>query len=182
MDFSHRCISPHFPCWEGTQNQVFCVQFESQPWGEMHNETQKWLVDAFLRSFSYLPNRSQKDFVPLQQQWTPIIVVHIPSHFLYSKATPNLAFYHVHFMRVGFSRNDTMWTIRGSKMLSEVPHIFLIHLRKVMKHFSSNGCLWLQHGIPFPVMIGYTTPNLLLVFCVQFESPPQKKWLVIWIM
>ncbi len=40
---------------------------------------------------------------------------------------------------------------RGSHMLSAAPSIFLMHLRKVMKHSNSNGCLSLQYIIPFPI-------------------------------
>ena len=40
------------------------------------------------------------------------------------------------------------------KVLPEAPLIFPIHLRKDMKHFSSNGCLSLQYSIPFCVLRG----------------------------
>ena len=46
-------------------------------------------------------------------------------------------------------------------MLSEVHPILLIYLRKDTKHFISNGCLSLQHNIPFPVLIWYPKPDIL---------------------
>ncbi len=57
----------------------------------------------------------------------------------------------------------------GMWMLSESAPTFLMHLRKVMDHFISNGCLSLYHSIQFPCKEG--TRNLVL--CVQFEARHQ---------
>ncbi len=45
--------------------------------------------------------------------------------------------------------------------LSESPSIFVMHLRKVMTHLSSNGCLSLQYTIPFPVLRGYPKSSIV---------------------
>ena len=51
-------------------------------------------------------------------------------------------------------------------MLSEGPPILCMHLRKIMKYFSSDGYLSLQYTAPFPVHGGYQN----LEFGVQFDS------------
>ena len=43
--------------------------------------------------------------------------------------------------RVNVVRNGIIQPIIDCQKLSEAPHIYLIHLGKVVNHFSSNGCL-----------------------------------------
>ena len=62
--------------------------------------------------------------------------------------------------------------IIGSKWLVEAPFIFLMHLRSIMRYSSSNGCLFLQCSIPFPVLILYPS----LSFCVQLNSQFWHNW------
>ena len=50
----------------------------------------------------------------------------------------------LHFMwnlGVGFSRNDMIWIIDGLQMLSKALPFTLMHLKKVVKHLSSNTCV-----------------------------------------
>ena len=73
-----------------------------------------------------------------------------------------------------FGRNDMVLTMRGLKLLPVALPIILIHLRKVMKHSSSNVCLCLQHTITSPLLIQcwsicYSAETTLRVFC-------QQKW------
>ena len=44
--------------------------------------------------------------------------------------------------------NDMLGTTRGLWMVSEAPSIYPMHLRKVMKHLSSNGCASSQYITP----------------------------------
>ena len=76
-------------------------------------------------------------------------------------------------LRVVSCRNDTMWAIRGSYMLSEAPLIINMHVRNVINHSITNGCLSLQHaGIPFTMWIWFPT----FEFCFKFESWFWQKW------
>ena len=75
--------------------------------------------------------------------------------------------YFVCNLRVCYSRNNTMWTIRGSEMLAEAPPTLLIHLRKAMKHFSSNRYLSFLHSIPSSVIIWCPKYDIL---CAIWES------------
>ena len=77
MDVFHCSTASHLPCWEGTCNLVFCVQFESQPRQILHGLTYKWLLDAF-RSSSHLPSILKEVFESLQHQYTPILAVYCP--------------------------------------------------------------------------------------------------------
>ena len=64
-------------------------------------------------------------------------------------------------LKVVLGRNDTMWTIRGLCMLIEAPSSILINMRKTIIHLHSNGCLYLQHSIPFPVLRGCPKSDIL---------------------
>ena len=58
-------------------------------------------------------------FEPLRQQWEPILIVYHPiSH---SERLSQISYF-VCNLRVDLSRNDTIWTIRSSKMLSKATH------------------------------------------------------------
>ena len=63
-------------------------------------------------------------------------------------------------LRVGFSRNITLWAMRDLYMLSKAPLIILIHFRTVTKHPSSNQCLFLQRSIPLPMLIWCLKSNI----------------------
>ena len=67
----------------------------------------------------------------------------------------------VYNLRVELGKNGTVWTIGSSYMLPKAPLIFLIYLWKVMKHPNSNGCLYLQHSIPFHVCRRYQNSGIL---------------------
>ena len=60
----------------------------------------------------------------------------------------------------------------GSFMLSEAYLIVLIHLRKVLKCLTSNGCISEQHSIPFPVLKGCPKSDILMKFVSCFG----QKW------
>ena len=66
--------------------------------------------------------------------------------------------------------NGTLRPIDDLWMLSITSFICLLHLKKVLKHFISNGCLSFQYIILFLYWEG--TENL--AFCVHFES--EKPW------
>ena len=52
-----------------------------------------------------------------------------------------------------FGRKYTVLIKRGLDMLSEAIPIIIIHLRKVRKHSSTNGCRSLWHSVAFPRLI-----------------------------
>ena len=75
-------------------------------------------------------------------------------------------------LRVVSCRNDMMRAIRGSYMLSETLLIINVHIRNVINHSITNGCLSLQHGIPFTMLIWF--PKFW--FCFKVESWFWQKW------
>ena len=60
-----------------------------------------------------------------------------------------------------------VWPILGWQMLSKAPPISLIHQRKDMDHFISNGCLSLQHSTPFSMLRGYPKSSILCAIWVS---------------
>ena len=50
--------------------------------------------------------------------------------------------------------------------------IIFIHLREVLKHASTNGCLFFQHSILFLCWEGSEN----LIFCMKFDSSFCQKW------
>ena len=69
--------------------------------------------------------------------------------------------YFVCNLRVNLGRIGLVSTMKGLSMLSEAHPIIFMHLMKVMKHSCSNGCLFLWHPIPFPMLKGYPKSRIL---------------------
>ena len=67
-----------------------------------------------------------------------------------------------HNLRVNLQIYHTVWPILGWQMLPNAPPISLIHQRKDMNHFISNGCLSLQHSTPVSMLIGYPKSSIIL--------------------
>ena len=140
-----------------TLNLSFWVKFESEPRLKQHGVTHNWPQDA-LRSSLYLPCISGEEYETLQQQLTPFYISR--HHTSHEVRLPQI-WHFVFNLRVDLSKNDMMRITSRSKMLIEVSPTILIHLRKIMKHFSSNGCPYLQYMIPFSVMVGYPKSYIL---------------------
>ena len=70
--------APRFPCWEGTPNLAFCVQFECQPWLTLYCLAHEWLLHAF-GSSSHLLYSLKEDYEPFRQPWMSFIVAHHPT-------------------------------------------------------------------------------------------------------
>ena len=97
MDVSPHSMTSHFLCWEGAQNQIFCMKDES-----------------------YVENK-----------WQGV------DH-------------------------------EGSYILSEASMIIFLHIRKDIKHPSSNGCLSLQYSILFSMLKGCPKSDLFIKFVSYF--------------
>ena len=61
-----------------------------------------------------------------------------------------------------FGRYDMVLNIRGSYMLSGSLPLIFIESEMTMKHSIGNGCLSLQHSIPFPVIQVRTKSDTVL--------------------
>ena len=121
MDVSTHFIASHFQCWAHTRNLAFCAQFESQPWQKLYHATHKWLPDA-IRWSSHLSYTPTEAFELLQQQLSLILVVYHSLSYA-ERVPPNLVF--CANLRVNRRRNNTMSTIRVSRMLFKAPPSFL---------------------------------------------------------
>ena len=91
-----------------------------------------------VRSFSHLSYASKEGYETLKQQWLSLLAVQY--HICCAERVPQILKF-VWNLRVNIGRNDTVQHINGWWMLSKASPICLMHLRKVMKHSSSNGCL-----------------------------------------
>ena len=157
----------HLMCWEGTPNLGIVVKFESRRWWKWYSATHKWLVNA-VKSISHLPYTSKEGYETLKQQWLSLLAMHY--HICCAERVPQIWKF-VWNLRVSIGRNDTVQHINGWWMLSEASPICLVHLRKVVKHSSSNGCLSLQYSITFVVLRGYPKSGNL---CEIWESTSAK--------
>ena len=117
-----------------------------------------------IRSSSLLLCASKEGYETPQQQWMSLLIAyHSISH---AKRVPQSGILGTS-LRVHHSRNDTVWTTRGSYILQEAPPTLLMHLRPHMNHFNNNGCLSLQHRVPFLMQKGYPK---YYVLCEIWES------------
>ena len=57
--------------------------------------------------------------------------------------------------------NDTLWTMMGLYLLLDAAPTMLVHKRKAKNNSISNGCLLLQHIIPFSVFRGCPKSDIL---------------------
>ena len=167
MDVLSCNTSSHFPCWQRTlESDIWCANWESTlaqvTW---YNQ---WVADICLQSFSNLPYTLEEWYGTLQQQWMSFLAVQHP--ILRSERVSKILHF-VYNLRVSIGRKCTVWPIRRCQMLSEAHWIYLIHQRKIMSHFKSNGCPYLHRSIPFPVQRGYPKSGGLY----EFESQPRQK-------
>ena len=98
----------------------------------------KWLVNA-VKSISHLPYAYKEGYETLKQQWLSLVTVTSIS-FVVLRGYPksgNLC----EIWESTSEWNDTVQHINGWWMLSKASPICPMHLRKVMKHSSSNGWL-----------------------------------------
>ena len=115
-----------------------------------HNVDHKGLTVYVVWSSFNHHNTSKEDwYESIKQQWISLLAWHHPS--FYDEPVPKI-WQLAHNLRVVFGIYDIMWTMTGSYMVSIAPPAVTIHMTKVMKHSSSNGCLSLQYIIPFPVL------------------------------
>ena len=123
-----------------------------------------------IRSSSLLLCASKEGYETPQQQWMSLLIAyHSISH---AKRVPQSGILGTS-LRVDHSRNDTVWTTRGSYILQEAPPTLLIHLRPHMNHFNNNGCHY-----PCSTVSHFSCRKgtLNIMFCVKFESQLQQKW------
>ena len=77
-------------------------------------------------------------------------------------------------LKVVFNRNTMLWIIMVSCwMLSEAPLIIYIHLRKVLKHSSSNCCLF---SCRMPLYFSCWEGICVLTFYMKFECYSWQEW------
>ena len=112
---------------------------------------------------------SMKDYEILRPKWIPLLATQHP--IFQSKRVPQI-WQFAHNLRVLLGGHGTMWTMRSYYVLSKAPLTFTIHLRRIMKYFSSNGYLSWQDIIIFPLLRGYPKSDMLM----QFESSPWWEW------
>ena len=157
-----------FVVLRGYPNLEICVKYESQHWLKWYSATHKWLVNA-VGSFSHMPYAYKEGYETLKQQWLSLPTVQY--HICCAEREPQI-WKLVWNLRVDIGGNDTVQHINGWWMLAEASPICLTHLRKVMKHSNSNGCLSLQYSITFAVLRWYPKSGNF----VKFESQHRPKW------
>ena len=96
------------------------------------------------------------------------------SHSFWWEGTWKLKF--VWNLRFIIGRNNTLWTIRKSYMLSEVLLTIFIYLSKVMKQFINNRYLSLQHSSTFHVLRVCSKFQI----CMKFNVCYWQKWHVVY--
>ena len=135
--YYYSTLSP-FQYREGTPNQGFCVQFESQSqqkWPSVHHKGHKDDV----RISPHLPYTSKEDYERPHWQYVSLLVSQHP--IFPADRVPQICYCFACTLRVNLGKNDTASAIRGVLLLSTAPPTLLMYIRKETKHFSSNGCL-----------------------------------------
>ena len=117
----------------------------------------KELVYAANSSF-HLPYASKEWYEIFQQQLIPFLIVY---HLIFCAERLAKIRYFVCTLRVHLGRSNMVWTKWSSWMISEGCLNIFMYPRKVMKQFSSNGCLFVQHNTPFPMLRGYPKSCIL---------------------
>ena len=148
---------PIFHCREATKNLLDSPHFDSWPQQKWHGLNYTWFLSAIKCSFPLLMT-SNEGYETLQQQWITFLAT---QHSISRAEMIPQIWYFVCNFRVNLDWNHTVQHILCWLMLSEAPPAYLIHQRKDMKPFSSNGCLLLWHTIPFPVLRGYLKIGIL---------------------
>ena len=98
----------------------------------------------------------------LKHQWVSLLLIRHPIPIPSAENERGPKIWYISWkLRVVFGRDDVMWAIRGSNMLSKAFLSIHIHLRKAMTHSNSNGCLFLQHIIIFSMRRGYLKSDIL---------------------
>ena len=147
----------NYPCWEDAQNLIFCITFEirfGQTWHGVNHKDPIYHISTS----SYHPYTTKGGYGPLKQQCMSLLAEQYPI----SPAERAPEIWHFTWnLRVLLGRNDTVLTIRGLCMQAETPILICVHLRNDMKYSSSNGCLSLQHSIPYPVLRGCPKSDIL---------------------
>ena len=164
MDVSSYSTSSHFPCWYGPQNLLFCIKYES----------------SFHRNDTVLTIKSSY----MLQEAILTIIIHLRMVMKHSSSNGCVSLWQRHHF-FGWPSAKTLyfaWNSRGIlvKMTwywpwggSDIPiadlQFIIIHLMMVMKHLSSNGCLFIQHIIPFPLLIWASKFVILHQICEFFS-------------
>ena len=111
-----------------------------------------------LNSTSNQPLTPKEDYKTLKQQWIYFLMTQLTYPGLI--CGPKLVILLDKYESIS-GRNDEVLTIRGSDMLPGPLPLIIIHLRKVIKHSSSNGCLSVWYSIPFSVLVW--APKLVIL-------------------
>ena len=120
----------------------------------------KVLVDA-VRCSSKHPHISKEGYEPLKQQWMSLLAT--PHFISYAERVPPPPTWYFAYIKFEdcFYNIDMVWTIWGLHILPWALILILMHLRKVMSHLSSNGCLSLCHIFLFSLRRRYLKYNIL---------------------
>jgi len=130
--------SVQFPMLRGCpKSGILYVIWELFVVWNWHGVDHKGLVDT-ARSSSSHHHTPNEGYETLNDQRVSLLAAHHPIYC--AERVPNIRYF-VWNLRLVFSTNDLLWTIRGSHMLSEGPIIIPIQLSKIMKQSSSNGCV-----------------------------------------
>ena len=154
----------HSLCWEGAQKLKFCMKFVICCWQKWHIKAHWGLIYAITSSFEH-SYTSKEDYEAVKLQWMSLLVAQHHTPFA-ERVRENWNF--AWNLRCVVGRNDTLWTMRVSYMLSEALSAFCIHPRKVMKHFINNRYLPLQHSSTFSVLRGCSKSQICLKFDVCY--------------
>ena len=158
MDVSSYSTAFHFLCWEGAQNLIFSyMKFEISFQKEWHSVEYKAFTDATKRLFNPSHISKQVDD-SLNHQWVSLLAA---QHPISSAERVRKIWYFTWNSGLVFSRNHTVWTIRGLCMVFEALPIIVLYLTKDITHSSTNGWHSLQHSIPFLVLRGCPKSDIL---------------------
>ena len=114
--------------------------------------------DDTIRSSFNQPYRCNEGFETLNHQWVSLLAA---QHPISSAERVRKIWYFTWNSGLVFSRNHTVWTIRGLCMLFEALSSIVLYLTKDITHSSTNGWHSLQHSIPFLVLRGCPKSDIL---------------------
>ena len=122
---------------EGAKNLIFCMAF-----GSCLDD----MVCAIMTLYMLLEDLSislihiAKVIKKPKHQWLSLFSSQRTTSC--AESVPKIWYFGWH-MRVVIDKNDIVWAIRGSYMLSEALPIIFLYISEVMKHSSGNGCHFL---------------------------------------
>ena len=168
MDVSSCSTSSHFPCWYVPQNLLFCIKYVSS---FRRNDTVLTIKSSYMLPEALLTilihprmamNHSSSNGCVSSRQ----------RHHFFGWPSSAKTMYFVWNSRVVLKKMLWYWPLGGSHILIADLQFIIIHLMMAMKRLSSNGCLFIQHIIPFPLLIWASK----FVILHQLWELLSKKW------